>query len=151
MKRQWYFDKKALKFAENKFHLKKPVHYRAVRDRPLYDGTYEYDILNDSHKILIDQNLDPIEANRCIWHELTHAMQCERDYSGREWKFNIQNLEDLIQSECWTNSIPPYPTARLGDDGYDDWYKRYMSIPTEAEAFKSERYLAWRYSLIKET
>lgn len=102
-----------------------------------FDG--EYIPLERSHRIRYNPVRDRWTISETLWHELAHAMQCERDYGGDAW------LYDLLTASYYK---PLYdsdhqPRVKPGEPGYEDWLVEYKRIPMEAEAEE----IALRYSV----
>lgn len=79
----WMVDSAGLEQARNILGLKLPVAVRIVPRGPngmagKYHGLGCRGGGEPQHYISLNGGLGPIMANTALWHELTHAMQCER-------------------------------------------------------------------------
>lgn len=70
------------------------------------------------HRIYIAEELHPLGASVCLWHELTHAKQAEAYKNNREF---------------WDKVSPVYTAVTQGSE-------EYFNLPIEIEAFESADY-----------
>lgn len=95
-----------------------------VRNRPTvfvggrYDGV---DVFNPAHMLTVNRNQTADAASRALWHELTHALQCERIGSFPRYQSEYARQ---LRAAGISASDPDY----YGPSGY-------CTIPFEAEAF----------------
>ncbi len=80
MPADWAIDYEAVERAKDTLEIELPTYFY-IRKMKYWSGgcTHvpdEFDNLS-YHVITIDSILDRKEASKCIWHELTHAWQCE--------------------------------------------------------------------------
>lgn len=73
------------------------------------------------HNIYVHKNLVPKVASAALWHELTHAVQCERwgSYPRFDAEYKRQQRELGV----------PYGSA--------EYFRRYVNMPFEAEAWSA--------------
>lgn len=148
---KWVIDPVALFRAATKLKIKEPVSIKVIRELDHPDSGY---YVNKPLHILWIHAIaeEHINSNpsHTIWHELAHAMQCERDFNGDA---------DKMDSYCWEHYVPLYSLAgnpklnnrfvKQGTDRYQQWLDQYMAIPIEAEAEDIACLYADKYPLAK--
>jgi hypothetical protein len=150
-RRKWNFDRPAITRAKRKLGISKPVRFRSTSSLDIYEGYHLWE--EGKHIVLMAKGMGSKLANQIIWHELTHALQLERDY-GCDWQAWDRDYQvGMIDLGCFEFEDEDQdewrPTVLPGEIGYRDWLSVYAQHPMEAEALKNERYLAWRYPLVK--
>ena len=146
MKRQWHFDQQAIRSARKRVGIESPTRCVAVRD--IDDGTCvgEHDYTEGVHILRIAGGLPWREANRVVWHELTHAIQLERNFDGDIAEYSATYWGMMRYLGCadanhdWT--------CKPGDPNYSDWLELYESHPFEVECKRNEGYKARKYPLV---
>lgn len=80
-------------------------------------GYYVHDDELDIHMIVLDARLTEDDASNTLWHELTHALQCERDFRGCGSEFHTEShrqdyangpieVEARSMAEYWAPKLP---------------------------------------------
>lgn len=78
----------ALREAKEILGLKWPVQVRTHARHGSVNGNYRCELTGGGdyyHNIMIKSYLTPEQATKTLWHELTHAMQAEREGSYAGW------------------------------------------------------------------
>ena len=146
MNRPWLFDQQAIRKSRKNVGIELPTRCEAVRALDDANSIGEADYAEGGHILRIVGSSPWREANRVLWHELTHALQLERDFNGDlEW-FVSTYWGMMLYLGCCTADHEW--TSKQGDPNYDDWLNLYESHPFEAEAKKNEGYKARRYPLV---
>lgn len=81
------------------------------------------DVFQNWHNVWLNPNQTTASINASLWHELTHAMQCERVGSFPRW-------DSLYQAQSAELGIP------YGAPGY---FEAYVEMPFEQEAWSATR------------
>ncbi len=146
MNRQWLFDQTAIRKARKRVGIELPTRCKAVAY--IQDGVSvgEADHSEGCHILRITSCLPWREANCVLWHELTHALQLERDFNGDIEEYAATYWGMMRYLGC-ANSDHEW-TAKPGDPNYDDFINIYETHPFEAEAKKNEGYKARKYPLV---
>jgi hypothetical protein len=138
---RWVIDKQAVTQACHTLGLQHPVKVTFTRAKPWWWGTY-----NPLHRIRINHTIKTKrDLSHVIWHELAHAMQCERDcHSDKKrfyWMVNSQSkgFQDKNGKCLWDTT----------QESWDEWCIRYYQIPMEAEAETIAELYAKTYPLVK--
>jgi hypothetical protein len=98
--RPWLFDMEAIREAAALLGLKHPV-LVAVSDTTRLSGSHRTkgpisargERFDFHHQITVGRTLSFREASATIWHELTHAMQRERDGESFEVQYRQESIE----------------------------------------------------------
>lgn len=150
-RRKWNFDRPAITRAKRKLGISKPVKFRSTSDLDIYEGYHLWE--DGSHTVLLGKGLGSRRASQIIWHELTHALQLERDYSCDWQAFDRDYQAGMIELGCFEFDdelgLEWSPTILPSETGYENWLRAYSTHPMEAEALKNERHMSWRYPLVK--
>lgn len=140
-KRNWTVNYAALCHA--RYHILDLKHHATVTlyDSPHWSGEYNPRPL---HNLILNADQTAYDASYTLWHELGHALQCERDFNGDGDAFEESNTI-LYQGLFDSHHKPLYV---LGDPNYDDWLEQYDNVPIEVEANEiAERYYR-KYPLV---
>lgn len=79
-----------------------------------FDGIYRnYQPPVFSHYVEMASNLSHDMAGRTLIHELTHALQCERDYDFDHRKFFREYAEERRAARCLSSYNSNYENLRL--------------------------------------
>lgn len=140
---RWVLKPVELVRAAKRLGLKHPVSIKTFSNA-YWAGEYDPFPL---HVVWINRNIkrnwneDP---SWTIWHELGHALQCERDFGSDGDRYELavgQLYADLINED----GRPIYTHVK----DRDEWYDRYESIPLEREADEIAEKYSDKYPLVK--
>lgn len=92
------------------------------------------------HSIRINHSVPKAKVSLVIWHELGHALQCERDYHSNGFAF-----EQATYAE-YGDLINPWSPA--SNESLAEWKVRYYTLPMEEEAEEIALLYYERYPLI---
>src|SRR3954468_5315561 len=138
---QWKINEAAVSEAAEALGLTFPVRVRVVPNGPAgmagkYHGigrrgpTTEAVLVDPTHHISLSGNLSAKMASKCLWHEITHAMQNERflptDHNGEEEPYAIANrgLQCAFRAEMKEvrqryGGTPSQLTMRYGEVSFE--------------------------------
>ena len=127
-------DPQAIQAAADFLGLEHPVHVQVRRGVHSWLGIYRGLLFQPSgarttrwseprHVIGLNGGMDPEQASRTLWHEMAHALQCERDYDGN-WRLFFREYSDAMRA-VGAKSM----AARQGAG-----HKRYKAVHFEHEA-----------------
>lgn len=85
----FHIDRAALKEAQRILGLKLPVKVRLHGRHGQTDGNHQFK--GAWHNIMLKRYLTPEEATEALWHELTHALQAERQGTKTKWTAHSSN------------------------------------------------------------
>ena len=108
--------------------VKEPVSVKTYAHQ-WWGGEYDCEPL---HVLWVNKNVENSwydNPSWTIWHELAHAMQCERDFGGdgEVWKIATDKL--------YASFIDKNDEPILQDgESYEEWLERYFTMPLEREA-----------------
>ena len=140
----WSLDRDAIERARQKLGVENLVLTEIEKDTTEYWGRLECDPTSTVHTVRITSDLGAHEASKTIWHELTHALQIERDFDSNVYYFDAVWFTEMERLGVYINRTP---TCKVGDKGYYKWLIDYYKNPLEHEARHNERW-ARRYSLV---
>lgn len=125
---RWVVDHEAVNKAQKTLKLSEHVKIKLITD-PDWAGVYW-----PLHVVWVNRKymMHDVDPSFTIWHELAHAIQCERDFNGDSQAF-LERMDEDYESVTDEHG---YPT---GDD--EEWFNTYEAIPWEQEADA----LAWKY------
>lgn len=114
----------------------------SIADSSWWNGEYIADPL---HCLAIDRRQSAQSATHTLWHELGHALQCERDYycDAEAYGLGTWLAYRKLFDDNWD------PLCKVGDPDYSDWLKEYMSLPMEQEANEIADRYSRKYPLVK--
>lgn len=106
----------AIREAQKFFNLAYPVSIKITNHKNGRNGAYCPGKDGLSHEIIVKSWLTPQEASETLWHELTHAMQAEREQQPHE-----------------SNMLPGWRRSLSREKG------QYRNAPSELEAKRYEK------------
>lgn len=139
---RWVLKPVELARATKKLGIKHPVSVRPYKS--FWGGNYDSDPL---HVLWVNKDVDKHwtkDPSRTIWHELAHALQCERDFGGDGDTWNT--VMDKVYAQLIDDDDNP---IFYGGEDYDSWVKRYFELPWEKEADEIANKYSWRYPLVR--
>lgn len=132
----YVLDPHAVREAADFLGLRHPVHVQTRRGVRTWFGIYRGLLRRPSgarrstsdwpaprHVIGLDADMDHEQASRTLWHEMAHALQCERDYGG-DWRAMFHDYNRAMRA-ARAKSM----RARQGAG-----HARYRAVHFEAEA-----------------
>lgn len=108
MTAEWRVDPDALELAEQRLQLKRGVKI-TMTDDLTEDAARYRGIKGGKHDIAIGRELCVWEAGEALWHELTHAQQCEQDGRKfwREYRSEPDRYEESAEKNERLNALIP--------------------------------------------
>jgi len=154
----YQIEKGGTKKAAKKLGLRYPVRVRITDDLDgmagKYHGLGRWGFTSDApldkiaHHISINANIDSNTANTAIWHEMTHAKQCERflpaDVSDQDERARIANRTLALEFRWQMKDIriaKGIKSTALTTD--------YANVSFEVEARESDKMFAKKINIIK--
>lgn len=142
MKAKWIVKPVELYRASSKIlGLKHPVSVKSFRGR-WWAGEYDPFPL---HVLWINASVErnSLDPNWTIWHELGHALQCERDFNSDGTAFWTRI------ADSYSHLIDKNGNRILNGLTEDEWLRLYEELPVEKEANEiADRYADY-YPLVK--
>lgn len=146
---KWRLKPVQLAQAAHKIGIEAPVSVRLFNTGPWagqYDG-YPLHVLWAHEDIDKHEDANP---SHTIWHELAHALQCERDYNGDTLAMWADHYK-LYYGRYISDDDKPILDGRvveIGTEEYNEWYKQYFDLAPEMEAEAMATHYANRYPLV---
>lgn len=141
---KWILDSVALHHAARKvLGIQEPVTVRLIKKHDPYKWSAGYYDAFPLHVCWVNPDLskhDDKNPSHTIWHELAHALQCERDFGGDGVAMEMHN----DQAYAYVIDDDHQPTALD-----DEWYEIYWRIPQEAEAEQIANRYYRKFPLVK--
>jgi len=92
------------------------------------DGYYRRE--GDLHRIGVCGGLSEEDISRTIWHELTHALQCERDFDGDGERYHAATGEAACEAEDGDGDSPWEAECEAAED-LDKRYRLVIGLRKE--------------------